>query len=483
MPKRFIVFGAVYLVLAFSGLLRAQSPDSEDVDTGDDSTNLDPSPVIPQGSQGQPDWDGNSPVFSQRSVTGVESLNLGNSAQTRNFVLPSVDVMSQVATNPGPSSTRGVTGVTYLLGNLDLYHTSSRSSLQLDYTGGGIFTVDGGDHNSPVQALGVADTFRWQRWSLLLADGASYLSQSPFGFGGVGGLYFLGGLPDLGSNGLLGGNLVSLSTAVTPNQTVSTAYVPQLSNATVAQIEYQLSPRSSWTISGSYGLLRFFQPGYIDNSDDLFQTGYNYELSPTTTLGLLYRFEGFRFNSEADGIDVHTAEVVYGRHITGRLSFQVAAGPDYLLISTAGASPTQSVSWAADTSMNVQFSRMSLTASFDHLPTGGSGVFSGAATDQVQGMFQRDLGRAWTASASLGYARNRNLIPAASDLARNEYTYWYTTARVSRRFSEKVTLFLAYEAYLQDGATAVCTAACRSGAVSNEFTMGFNWSLRPAVLP
>ena len=176
-----------------------------------------------------------------------------------------------MATGSSASGFSQPTDFNYLLGTLDLNRASERSDLLLHYTGGGMFSTY---LNSAVQELEFTYGFKWQRWSLLVGDDVSFLSESPFGFGGIGALDLLSPDSPFGPGGFL-------SSILGPNQTIPTIMVPRLSNTAVTQIEYKVSPRSSWTAAGSYGTLDFLGARYINSAETLFQTGYNYSVSPT----------------------------------------------------------------------------------------------------------------------------------------------------------------------------------------------------------
>jgi hypothetical protein len=316
-----------------------------------------------------------------------------------------------------------------------------------------------------------------------LADEANYLSQSPFGYGGVGGLGYLGGISNLGLGGSLGGVTPFLDTPVVPNQTISTAWVPRLSNAAVSQLEFQFTPRSSWTISGSYGLLRFFDVGYVNSSNAGVQIGYNYQLSQISSLAVLYRFDAFHFLGRPERFDDDVAELAYARRLTDRLSFQAAAGPDIVIVRHEPVGSGKQYFWTADTSLNYQFKKMTFSGSYYHLPTIGSGVLAGAYTDQLLGTVQRVLPRRWSVTASVGYARNRSIESVNQASATAAFHSWYTAVQVSHPLGSVITMFAAYEANVLGAATEACSVSgCASGSIANEFTVGFNWYLRPTVL-
>src|SRR5580704_14628526 len=191
---------------------------------------------------------------SDQPLSGVQAPTLGPGVGARNFLVPSFSATSQLGTNSTGAGFGQPSDFNYLLGTLDLNHVSNRSELVLHYSGGGMFSTY---LNSAIQDLEFSYNYKWQRWSLLLGDEVSFLSESPFGFGGVGGLEFLSGDSPFAPGG-------SLSSILGPNQTIPTIMVPRLSNMLVSQIEYKASPRGSWTASGSYGTLNFFGAGLIN---------------------------------------------------------------------------------------------------------------------------------------------------------------------------------------------------------------------------
>jgi hypothetical protein len=418
----------------------------------------------------------------QHPLSGAQRLTLGNYSELHSFVLPSVSVTTQLDANGGAAGDGGLSSVTYLLGSLDLHHVSGRSELQLNYTGGGMLST-GGDENALIQDLELSDNFRWQRWSLLMGDQVSYLSESSFGFGGVGGLGFLNANPQPGPGGVASGSLPSLDTVLTPSQTIPTASVPRLSNTALAQVEYDLSPRSSWTVFGSYGLLRFFGEGYVNSSNTLLQTGYNYQVSPQTSIAVLYRLNVFQFTNLGQGIDDHVVQLSYARRVTGRLSFQFAAGPDVEMIRGPLTGSSTHLLWSLDSSLGYSLGRTALSLSFDRMVTGGSGVLVGAETNQAQGTLVRNLSQTWQGSVAVGYANNRSLLEIAANPAQPLLNYWYSVIRASHQLLPGMSFFVAYGAQLQGTDTYACDAMnCGASSITQELSLGFNWGLRPIAL-
>jgi hypothetical protein len=416
---------------------------------------------LPQGATGETEVAGNN-----RPLSGVQEPTLGPILGARNFLVPSINVMSQMAT----SFSDRPTAFSYVLGTLDLNRVSDRSEVLLHYTGGAMLSSY---LNSAIQDMEFSYNLKGQRWSLLLGDQASYLSESSFGFGGVGGLAFVNGSFQFGP--ILNGSLA-------PDQTIPTILAPRVSNAAVGQIEYELSQRSSWTASGSYGLLNFLGAGYINNTEGAFQTGYNYSLSQQSSLAVIYRFDDFRFTYLPQSIEGHEVQLGYGRYVTGRLSFHLSAGPNLEQFRGLVIGSANRVSWALNSALNYKLDRTTLLLSFDRRMTGGSGVLVGAQTSQLEATAERKLTDRWQGSASVGYASNQGLVQTAASLGKQHYNSWYVAVRFNHQLRPGTSFFLSYGARVQaTNATSCGIANCGTSAVSHEFSAGFNLGLRPIL--
>ena len=409
---------------------------------------------------------------NEQPLSGVQASTLGPAIGATNFIVPSFSATSQLASNSSATGIGHPTDFNYLLGMLDLNHATDRSELLVHYTGGGMLSSY---QNSAIQDLAISYNFKWQRWFLLVGGEVSFLSESPFGFGGFGGLEFLGGESPFGPGGFLNGVLG-------PNQTIPTIMVPRLSDTLVSQIEYKASPRSSWTASGAYGTLDFFGVDYINSADALFQTGYNYSLSPKSTIAVIYTFDDFRFTKFPQTINDQVVKFGYAHYVTGRLSFQVAAGPSVVMLNGVLTGSSNNVSWALDTALDYKWRNTTLLVSYDHLVTGGSGVLVGAQTGQVQATVERTLSPKWRASLSIGYATNASLIPTATSSSLERYNSWYTAVRFDHQMRPGTSLFLSYGARLQAMSAGSCTTpSCGGNFISNQISAGFNFGLRPVL--
>ena len=479
MTKLFRIHSWVLLlVIPYVPAVQAQQSDSAKNDTREQPVAPSPAP-LPAGSTSVLALISSPLVTAEvqaagnnRPLSGVQEQTLGPNLGARNFLVPSISVTSQLATNSTGSGYARPTAFSYLLGTLDLNRVSDRSELLLHYGGGGMFSSY---LNSAIQDLEFSYGHRWRRWSLLVGDQVSLLSESSFGFGGVGGLAFLNG-------GSLFGAGPFLNPSLNPNQTIPTILVPRLSNTAVAQIEYALSPRSSWTASGSYGMLNFLGAGFINSADGTFQTGYNYSLSRQSSVAVMYRFDAFRFTHLPQKIEDHLVQFGYARYVTGRMSIRLAAGPSMEMLRGVLTGFGNRLSWALDSSVGYQLDDTTLVLTYDHLVTGGSGVLVGAQTGQLEATVERKLTPRWQGSASLGYATNRSLLLTTTNLGKQQFNSWYVAVRFNHQLRPGTAFFVGYGARRQAMNTAACaTLNCGTSLVGHEVSVGFNFGLRPVL--
>jgi len=413
----------------------------------------------------------------ERPLSGVQELTAGPHLGFRNFLVPSVTALSQTAFHSSDAGFDRPAEFAYLVGTLDVNHVSERSEFLLSYTGGGSFSSY---LNSAIQDLQLSQSYRWRRWSLLVGDQVSFLTQSPFGFAGLGGLAFFNGISRFGGADVPG---PLFDPSFLPNQTIPTIIVPRLSHTILTQVGYNFSPRATWTAAASYGTLNYFGVGFINSASTFFQTGYNYQLTPQTTTAVTYRFDDFRYTHFHQRIADHIVQLSYARHLTSRLQFQVAAGPSVALFRGLVTGSSSRVSWALNSSLDYRRDSTSFFARYDHLVTAGSGVLVGAQTDQAEAVIEQKLSSRWQNVTSVGYAINRNLIANHINTNNGHFDSWYASFRFNRQMGPTAALFFAYGARLQLVDSAACSVVnCGRHFVAHELSAGVTFGFRPIAL-
>src|SRR5437016_3596475 len=394
----------------FSILLAATLAMVAGVCAQDQQTEEKPKPAAKTyGPIGSTDQDQNPPPDvmqpDNRPLTGIQEPTVGTPSEKHSYWVPGVSYYNFIQSN-GQTQGGGSdwTSTSYVAGNISLVENWSRSQLLMNYSGGGDFSTDSAVGNGWFQQLSASQVFNWERWRLTLLDQFAYLPQSQFGFGNSTGL----SIPGIG--GTLGSGTTGLGGGFNPGSTIFSAIGPRYNNAAGVQVNYLISPRSSVTLGGVYGLLRFTNSGNIESNNYTGNAGYNYQISRQDTIGLVYRFNAFHYIGLAQAIGDHSIQAAYGRKITGRLALQLTGGPEITIyrFPQAGSTKTQYISGTGSANLSYAVERGTLGLSYVHGITSGSGVFVGATTDQVTASATRKLSRVWTGDAHVGFAPHSN---------------------------------------------------------------------------
>lgn len=420
-----------------------------------------------------------------RPLTGAQYISMENVSNQRSYWQPRVDVTGSADSNPEESPTNSGWGSwTSFLAGVDLHRKSGTSQMMLTYTGGGMYSNESDVPNGTIQELGVSDNITFRRSVFSVFDQLSYLPQASLGFGGVGGLPLTG----IGS--------VGLGSGFTTGQSVLTGQGQNLANSSIAQLETFLTSRSSITMTGGYSLLHFFGNDLVDSGDIIFQGGYNYQLTRHDTVAALYNFSDFRYSSLSQSIYTHTIQGSYGRRVTGRLAFQIAAGPEVAIFNQgalsssapggtgAGSSASNSSSthlyWSLNSSVNYQYQRTALGLNYSHGVGAGSGVLAGSLEDIVTGSWTRKMSRTFSSGLSAGYSRNSALPITSGQASGQNYDYWFAGATFAHPLSETVALNFSYQMqYQTSNQTFQIGNSSGTSVIRHLISVGFSWHQRP----
>ena len=408
-------------------------------------------------------------------LTGVANPTLGTPGIRHSYWLPGfqyADSIRSSALNQAISSGWNTTSI--VTGNFSLLESWSRAQLAVNYSGGASFSSDRVQGTSQFQQLGLVETVDWGRWQLHFLDQFSYLPETQFGFGDGTAL----SIPGIG--GPLAPPLPGLESNYVPNQSIFTTFGPRYSNAFATQVAYTVSRRGSITAAGTYGILRFIEAGNIESNNASFNAGYDYALTKADTLGVQYRFSGYRYIGNPQAINDQVVQFMYGRKITGRIALQLFGGPELTALRVPVNNSTNRVSGSGGASLTYAWNRGSIALNYDHGISGGSGVFAGASTNQLRFSLDRQLSREWTATLNSGYSRNASVVGSVSS---QSYNSWYLGGGLRRPLGRNANFTIGYEAQIQTSNLAVCAAGtCSTNFALHQVTLGFQWHTRPFVL-
>ncbi len=373
-----------------------------------------------------------------------------------------------------PAAQAGLILITFL-GNLSLLEAWNRSTLAVNYSGGGSFTTNSSQGNSFYQQLALSLNYRTERWLLQIVDNFAQSPQSQFGFGGGTGL----GVPGVG--GSLGTTIPGLGGNYGSYQNIY-GVGPFINNVGAVQATYALTKRSSITLAGSYGLLHFTQPGNIDSNTTVGSIGYNYALSRSDTIGLVYRFSSYQFPGSPQAYGDQIISVAYGRKVTGHLALRLFVGPEITTYRIPIGTTSQTTGFSVSAHATYGFQRGSFALSYDHGLSGGSGVLVGSTLDQASASVSRSLTRVWGGNLIFGYARN-SPVGGTTATGYPVYSNWFVGGGLSRPIGRSLNFGVAYTATIGNYGGYTCTGAgCTSSSTYNTVTVTFQWHPRPFVL-
>jgi hypothetical protein len=415
------------------------------------------------GNSGVTNGDSGTPAANDRALAGAQDLSPEASDARRSYWQSFFNLTSVLDTNPlGVGNTVSLTPWGSFYGGADLHLSSHTSDLSVNYLGGGALSqYRSGD--GPIQQLAVGEKLSWRHTVISLFDQFGYLPEAVSEF------YVPMGA-DLSAN-----REASLQPAFLPNQSIVSTLGQELTNSFVGELDVPLSQRSSLTLLESYSVLRFFKSNLLDLNDTTVQAGFNHHVTRNNTLALLYRLTAFRFTNVYQPMDGHVVQLAFGRQVTGRMSFQVAAGPELAFFrmatsqTSSGAAPiivrSKQLYWSLDSSMTYDIGRTVLKLGYGHSLTDGAGFLTGAVTDQGSASIDTPLSRTLTAEFIGGYARNQGLMQTTQQPANDIYKDWFAGVTINHALSRRANIFLSYQVQRQ-----ATNFVCAGVACGSEFT-------------
>ena len=484
MPKLTFLLIAALLILwrgmltpkhALAQSLATDAPSAQQGNTGQSQT----------GNQRRGSNQVSTPQENTVSLSGIRAYTPGPTGEERSFLLPSLQITGYWDSNPyyQPGGSRELyvgTGAW----SLALQRIKRRSQLNLSYAGGEIassrplpanFGTGLGKYET-YHSLGFGYEYNGLRWKSTLMDQFSFLPESSFGFSGFSGLPGFGaglGLPISPSG-------TPLSSGLVPNQSILTGYSRRISNVSAAEADYSFTPRTSLSMSGSYGILQYISSGFYDTNFYGGSIGLDHQLTRRDQLGLAYAYEHIGFAGMRQYIETHSAQIAYGRKLTGKLSLKLSAGPMLDIIDQpSGGSVTRILASTSD-SLHYQLRRGNLHLGYLRYTSPGAGVFLGAETDQVTGGFSHRILRRYFFSLDGGYAQNKSLSGVGIIINGSTFNTVQGGATLSTSLGEYISFFMGYQVQQQSANTSVCTAGqCGRTFLRNIVTVGINWHGRP----
>lgn len=487
------IYQAMWVVLFVALSVSGGWAQSDSTQTGGDAQqSASPAPAYGQSGTATVDTSENPPV------TGLDQPSLEPRGAGRSYLIPGIHVSEAADSNiSGTNSGSSFGSVTSALGSLTLQKLWPRSDLDLDYVGGGTFYKHNSFKETQVHTLLGQQRFLWRNGQFVVRDSFNYLPEGSFGYGSYGGAGAIagvgGGIGGVGGIGGIGGGGLggSQNNFFGPGQFASITNQPRISNTTIADITQLLSPRSSVTATGSYGLVHFVNNpvGYVNSRQVAAQGGYSYQISRSDQLGVLYGYQQFKYPSILTGdITTNLVNVVYGHRISGRLDLTLGGGPQFTKVNSPLFGMNTRTSASGRASLRYRFPKTNLGLYYDHYNTSGSGFFVGAKTDLVRLSASRPISKNWQGTADFGYTRSSRIVPIVILLSpvnsAQTYGYFYGGVSLHRQLGRDFSLFGSYQFNDVNFDRSFCGTSvnCSHMFQRNVALIGLDWHPHPIRL-
>jgi len=230
----------------------------------------------------EPEYDPAQVTPDTNTLAGAQLLGVGSLRQAHNIFDPSISV--SLLGQTGLQQTVGQNSVIFtkiFSGSLAFSRVGTSSRFTVNYSGGDTLSqppqLSGQFHN-----ISLAEEITLARWHItlmdlfILAPGAAFTGQ------GMGGPGLVDQFIETNQN-----SLSMLAQGFAPSQTIQTGPANRYVNTALGEASYSFSRRSAVTVAGSYGVLHFFDPGYVNSHMATVQGGYDYLLDTRIPLRLL----------------------------------------------------------------------------------------------------------------------------------------------------------------------------------------------------
>ena len=419
-------------------------------------------------------------------ISALDQPSLEPNIQPRSMLLGGIEASESIDSNIGSDARPAWHTVTRGLGGLTLQRLWNRYQFAAAYIGGIGYYNRAGEGVKQIQELQAQQAVLWKTGQLTMRDSFSYLPEGSFGFssyGGMGGFQLgLGGLGE--GMGVLSSGFGGQFGILGSGQYGSLGQAPRYTNVAIVDVVEALSPRSSVTAAGSYGIVNFTDDssGFINSRQAGAQAGYSYKLGPKDQIALSYGFQSFHFPGliGADNLTTHVVQGMYGHRVSGRMDFVMSAGPQWTMIDDPVFGKSTRLTVAGRVTLRYRFQNTGMALNFERFNTNGSGFFAGAVSNIARAEASRKLGRRYTGQVHLGFAHNQRLQAGLFGVASSSYNYAFAGLALRRQFGRNWGAFLAYQWNDQIFDTCpVVGTGCNRISVRHVVTIGVDWHFRP----
>jgi hypothetical protein len=420
---------------------------------------------------GSPDASDDSSQTSNPPLSGAESVGSALVAPPRNFF--DLSALLSGGADSGVINTAGMTiwgGDEVLGGQLSYNRAWAANQFSVSYLGGGeLYQPTALFPSAMFHSLSLSQQFSWKRVKLTVIDQFSYSPNSLFGGVGIGGPGLLGETGQVSTP--------SLSSTYSTGTSILTGQTRLLSNAGVVEMQYNFSPRSSFTVTGDYGLLDYLSGGYISSHEIVAGAGYNHSFTAKDTLAVTYNFSRAEYTGTPEDLDFQQFNLAYAHEITNRLVFQIAGGPEFISFQNYTPSMANALTWSLTAGAQYRWRRASVGVTYSHGTNVGSGVYSGAISQTVGANASRNFSRFLIGAFFLGYSSNASLTTSMT--TENQFRNFYGSASLGRQIGRFMHLSANYGITQQPYGGTCPVTSCGTNHAVQTFGVSLDLHLKP----
>lgn len=341
-------------------------------------------------------------------------------------------------------------------GDVGYTNGSQRRPFSLQYGGGYNWILTGPSYGTGFfHRLMISQGLDLHRWNISLNDNVSYSPESPtIGFSGIPGVGepVTGPAPTQPSDQ----SILSLTTHVVDNDSS-------------ANISRPLNHALSLNLGGSYDLFRFPNGDGLDTTSAAGNGGVTWRLDSRNSLTSDYRYSQYSYPGLDFSFTSDTLFVGFNRNWSRKLTTSISAGPQWTMSSMSSIVP-DSLGYAANASLNYQFTYSTASASYSHGISGGAGYLTGGEEDTASGNYSRQFGKQFTLGFTGSYFRTAGLVDNGTTAGK------VGAVEATRRLGRYLVVFANYSA--MDQSTTSSLPGSVLGQFINVAGFGFGYSPR-----
>jgi hypothetical protein len=268
-----------------------------------------------------------------------------------------------------------------------------------------------------------------------------------------------------------------------------------VTNASLAELSYELSPSSSVGLRGGFSILEY--PGSSPNAEfgSLYDTQtylaevfYNRHVSSSQWVGVTLRTQ--RFDTSIANTETDSLLLYYSLKISPNINLSFFAGPEYYdtRVSSDNVAPTglfQGHQWtsAEGATVSWQSERTSVAATYSRQLSDGGGLYQAVILESASASLRHQWGRGLELKLAFTYAANDPLLSSPVESGYNLHGV-SGLCELQERFNRNFLLRVGYARQRQEwpGSQGAATANLSWVSVSYSFShlLGTGSSTKPA---